>query len=312
MKPALFLTCLAATAAQAYDMDMYPPHPDFIFANPSVSTDSDFRIPTSYESAVMGRRMLALSKLGHLATVFPSSSSSTVDSQDAETQDWRRPPGLEGVPIGMMDYVADCEADGLGNPTVLAVSIATTFQNARAGSNISLSMRWTPPHPPAKRISSEPSSPLSFFDHLRGLLGLSPSSSDSHSDSEDSGDHDTPHDTVPYSAANLPRFSILGYLETFHPDEDEESALASCYVAKHPDARYWLPGNRIHRSEWARIVVQAIFWVGGFGDRAYIGWIPVEQWQKVTREEWEAIRLPGEEEGWKEWSVDGAWAPSDL
>ncbi|KAL2758564.1 hypothetical protein ACRALDRAFT_2052073 [Sodiomyces alcalophilus JCM 7366] len=306
MKPALLLTCLAAAASQAYDIDMSPPDLDFVFSNPSVSTDSDFRIPTSYESAVMGRRILALSKLGHLSTVFPPSSSSSLDSEDQETQDWRRPPGLDGVPIGMMDYVADCEADGLGNPTVLAFAIATSFQNARAGSNISLSMRWTPPHPPAKRMSTESSSSLSFFDHLRGLLGFSPSTD---ADGNDDGDD---HDTVPYSAANLPRLSILGYVETFQPDSDEESALASCFVNRHPDARYWLPGNRIHRCEWARIVVQAIYFVGGFGDRAYIGWIPVDQWQKVTREEWEAIRLPGEKEGWNEWSVDGAWAPSDL
>lgn len=47
-----------------------------------------------------------------------------------------------------------------------------------------------------------------------------------------------------------------------------------------------------------------IYWVGGFGDRAYIGWIPVEEWENVTREEWEKIKLPGEQKGWKEWTVD--------
>lgn len=25
--------------------------------------------------------------------------------------------------------------------------------------------------------------------------------------------------------------------------------------------------------------------------------------QKITREEWEKVRLPGEKKGWKEWSV---------
>lgn len=44
--------------------------------------------------------------------------------------------------------------------------------------------------------------------------------------------------------------------------------------------------------------------MGGFGDRSYIGWIAVEDWAKVTRSEWESIRLPGEKKGWKEWAVE--------
>lgn len=75
-------------------------------------------------------------------------------------------------------------------------------------------------------------------------------------------------------------------------------------MEKHRDAKFWLPGNRIHASEWVRFVVREVYWIGGFGDRAYIGWIPVEEWQGVTRGEWEGFRLPGEKKGWKEWSVD--------
>lgn len=37
-----------------------------------------------------------------------------------------------------------------------------------------------------------------------------------------------------------------------------------------------------------------MYWIGGFGDRAYIGWIPVDEWKSVSKEEWEDIRLPGE------------------
>lgn len=53
------------------------------------------------------------------------------------------------------------------------------------------------------------------------------------------------------------------------------------------------------------MVVNEVYWIGGFGDRAYIGWIPVEEWRNVTRGEWEAVRLPGEEKGWKEWFLGG-------
>jgi len=174
-----------------------------------------------------------------------------------------------------MDYIADCEATG--DPTILAINIATSFKNAAAGSNISLSLQWTPPYPPKSRIS---------------LFGKG-------------------KEVLPYSAANLPRFALLGYLEKIEKKEVESQDLGNCFVKTHKDAKYWLPGNSIHESEWVRLVVQEIYWIGGFGDRAYIGWIPAEEWRNVTRKEWETIRLPGEKPGWKEWTLDG-WGLWEL
>lgn len=230
--------------------------PQHIFSNPP-EDDSFPGIPSSYESAVMARRILNLTPLGTLSTIFPPTSNILE----------RRPSGLQGMPIGLMDYIADCEESG--NPTILAINIATSFKNVAAGSNISLSLQWTPPYPPSSRISrfSKP-------------------------------------DPVPYSAANLPRFSLIGYLERIPPAEVKALDLGKCFTKAHPDARYWLPGNRIHASEWVRLVVQDIYWIGGFGNRAYIGWIPVAEWTKVTRKEWESIELPGEKKGWKEWSFE--------
>ncbi|RYP54126.1 hypothetical protein DL769_010406 [Monosporascus sp. CRB-8-3] len=241
--------------------------PQHIFSNPPISAESSYRIPTAYESAVLGRRILALTPLGTLSTVFPSSADGRLSDEE------HRPAGLGGVPIGLVDYVADCEDDG--NPTILAINIATSFQNVKQGSNISLAQRWTPRYPPDKRIKS------SFLDRLLGR-------------------EEEPEDPVPYSAANLPRFSLLGYLEKI--DSASSEALAACFVDKHPDAKYWLPGNKIHESEFVRLVVTQVYWIGGFGDRAYIGWIDPADWKNVTREEWEAVRLPGEKKGWKEWS----------
>ncbi|KAL9947922.1 hypothetical protein D7B24_001243 [Verticillium nonalfalfae] len=344
MKSTILISALAAVT-HAYDLDMSPPHPDYIFANPTVEA-ADHRIPTAHESAVMGRRILALTKLGHLATVFPSSSSSSSSTRDhddeTEAQDWRRPAGLEGAPIGMMDYVADCESEG--NPTILAINIATTFQNIRAGSNLSVSVRWTPPYPPVNRMMMaarhrhghrRASGPTghSWLRRARDYLfsqgpacssfssscsssscSSSSSSSSPHDDDgqkcqfrDDEHTHGLPRDTVPYSAANLPRLSLIGYLEKIDEASDPLVAarLAACFVRTHPDAKYWLPGNRIHASEWARLVVTSVYWVGGFGDRAYIGWLPVDDWHSITRDEWEAIELPGEREGWREWSVPG-------
>lgn len=242
-------------------------------------------IPSSYESAVMGRRILALTKLGTLATVFPQSTTHGTNQNGGVGALERRPEGLEGVPIGLMDYVADCEDEG--NPTILAIRIATSFKNVRAGSNITLSMQWTPPYPPSKRIS--------LLSRLSAYLPFLPKGSRCpYNTSPASDEFSSVPDTVPYSAANLPRFSLVGYLEPINPNDDKAVSLAKCYTTKHHDARYWLPGNSIHTSEWMRLVVTQVYWIGGFGDRAYIGWIPIEQWKRVSEKEWKAIKLPGE------------------
>ncbi|KAI5860655.1 pyridoxamine 5'-phosphate oxidase-domain-containing protein [Durotheca rogersii] len=240
------------------------PEPQYILNNPPAS-ESAQRIPTSYESAVLGRRILALSPLGTVATVFPDSPGGH-----------NTPVGLGGVPLGLLEYVADCEEEG--NPTFLAIKIGTSFRNVESGSNISLAQQWTPPYPPDKRIKST----TSFWDWLLGR-------------------DEKPKEPVPYSAVNLPRYSLLGYLEKI--DAPVSADLEACYVATHPDAKYWLPGNPIHTSEFVRLVVTQVYWIGGFGDRAYIGWIPVDEWKSITREEWEDVRLPGEKKGWDEWSV---------
>lgn len=266
-----------------------------LLASPLTPAAPEHRIPTSYESAVMGRRILALSKLADFSTTFPVSHPHPDPASDADADADAfdsRPRDVDGLPISMMEYVADC--DDSGDPTVLAIKIATTVRNAAAGSNVSASLRWMPPYPPSRHILP------TLWDRLKGAL---------FGEDDDEADAAAP-DTVPYSAANLPRMSLMGYLEPADPAD--APGLAGCFVNKHHDARYWLPGNPIHQSYWARLVVEQVYWVGGFGDRAYIGWIPVEEWRAVTRDEWQAIRLPGEKKGWKEWSVLDGIGESDL
>ncbi|KAK3393097.1 pyridoxamine 5'-phosphate oxidase-domain-containing protein [Podospora didyma] len=267
-----------------------------VISSPSDGNSQNLpRVPTSYESAVMGRRILALTPLGTIATVFPyDEKKSTNDGADAQEN---RPAGLGGMPSGLMEYIADCEGeagiDDIGNPTILALNIEINFKNAAAGSNVSLAVQWTPPHPPAKQIKS------TVMGRILSSLGFG--------DDKDDQASTAAAAALPYSAANLPRFSLLGHIERIEGGDDRTSdvgaKLASCFVKTHPDARYWLPGNRIHESHFVRLVVEQVYWIGGFGDRAYIGWIPVEEWNNVRRAEWESITLPGEKKGWKEWSV---------
>ncbi len=226
------------------------PAPQHIFTNPSESS-TGFRIPTAYESAVQARRILHLSTIATLSTVFPSPHGGR--PRDDLSANENRPLGLGGMPVGLMDYYADCE-QATGNPTILAIGIATSFKNVEAGSNISLSLRWHPP--PYHRPSRDP---------------------------------------YKFSPANLPRFSLLGHLEKIPGRTVEDEGIAECFTRHHKDAKAWLPGNSIHESYWVRLVVEEVYWIGGFGDRAYIGWIPVENWRNVTTKEISEIRLSGEE-----------------
>jgi len=215
-----------------------------MFTNGDELAPNDFKIPTVHESAVMARRMLHLENIATLSTVFPSEGSSRM-SDDGFTAFENKPSGLGGIPIGLTEYYADCEPD-TGNPTVLAIAIATTFKNSDAGSNVTFSLRW----------------------HPTGITSRTP--------------------------ANLPRFALIGHLEDIPEPEAEELELKSCFAKTHPDATAWMPGNDIHESYWTRLIVDEVFWFGGFGDRSYIGWIPVEEWANVTKQEIDDCRLPGE------------------
>ncbi|PNS14129.1 hypothetical protein CAC42_6642 [Sphaceloma murrayae] len=226
--------CLAIACATASIL----PSTQEIFSNPC---SSDWNIPTVHESAVQARRILRLTNLATLSTVFP------VDKSDVGATE-NRPSGLGGAPIGLMDYYADCEDSG--DPTILAIGIATSFKNVEAGSNITLSLRWHP------------------------------------------------QDGKWHSAAALPRFSLIGHLEDINDEEVSKKGIRTCFVKSHPDSVAWLPGNRIHASHWVRLVVDEIYWIGGFGDRAYIGWIPLDEWRSVTEKEIASVVLPGEKGKW--------------
>ncbi|PLN81670.1 pyridoxamine 5'-phosphate oxidase-domain-containing protein [Aspergillus taichungensis] len=225
------------------------PHPD-LDPDPETQTTSP---PTWFESALLARRLLALSKTGSIASTFPPTHP------------------LANHPITLPEYIADCEpTTSPGNPTLLALPISTTVRNAASGSNISLSLDW--------------------WAHVGSAPPVFPG--------------------FPPSEAGLPRVTLVGYLEKVDFGEegtDEEDRVRECFLEKHPDARAWLPGRRgaPHESYWARLVVEGVYWVGGFGGLQQIGWVDLGVWRGVRREGgeggiggdgrgWGDVRLPGE------------------
>ncbi|KAL2827709.1 pyridoxamine 5'-phosphate oxidase-domain-containing protein [Aspergillus cavernicola] len=222
--------------------------------------------PSWWTSTLMARRLLALTTSGVVSTIFP----------DPLPPRSHAPANVAGQSISLKEYFADCDEalptdtgnGGDGNPTFLALRVATTFRNTAAGSNISLSIDW--------------------WDHINKTKPVFPG--------------------FPLSAAGLPRVTLFGYIESFETPvpRQTEAALRSCYVNAHPDAHVWLPGRpgSPHSSFWARMVVTQVYWIGGFGGFQQIGWMNVTEWNGIRRRGslsgvgdgrgWEDVRLPGE------------------
>lgn len=256
-------------------------HSPALFDQPWTTDTPDFSrsIPSWDTTHLLARRLLALSTTGTLATVFQGSNDgSSLSSSFAS--------GLAGLPVALPDYVADCANDddsplpsliGPGNPVVLALHVSTSIHNANAGSNISLSVDWWHHHRHHRR----------------------------HDSSQDDKFSSPEKEEDPFaSQASLPRLSLIGTLESLPetmPD-DTRGPLEKCFLASHPDAVYWLPGNpeSPHTGYWARLVVHEAMWVGGFGDRARIGWLDIDAWRAVRKNGedgkrgWDDVRLPGE------------------
>lgn len=155
------------------------------------------------------------------------------------------PGRLEAIPVSMMEYYADCDDDG--DPYWLVVDIGSTNRNIARGSPFSWSIR--------------------VGDHPRN----------------DDVDPNYPG-AIPSSPAGSPRINLVGRLENVTFSNPRELIkLERCFVARHPDAKYWLPYNPItpHSSHWTKFVVEEIYMVGGFGDRAYIGTIDSKKYHEA-------------------------------
>ena len=179
---------------------------------------------------------------------------STVFPNNASDSNPRLPNGISSTPIALPDYIATCEEDSHPGDPTL-LALTVSTTTKNAYAGSNVSLA------------------LSWWDSYKELTG---------------------HD--PRSAANLPRASLIGYLEEISAEDIQKEELVKCFTGVHRDSRFWLPGDKSspHTGIWMRMVVQQVYWIGGFGDRAYIGWFDVDEWKGVQRKEWEAVSLPGE------------------
>ncbi|KAJ3571699.1 hypothetical protein NP233_g3581 [Leucocoprinus birnbaumii] len=89
--------------------------------------------------------------------------------------------------------------------------------------------------------------------------------------------------TSPIPAAARPRVALIGNVTVFKNSANvpDLSRVRHCYLSKHPDATQWLPDDdeAAHIAYWARFDPHTVYFVGGFGDEHYIGYIPVQLYQ---------------------------------
>lgn len=154
------------------------------------------------------------------------------------------------IPVSFVEYYADCLSNG--NPVLNLIDISSSVRNIENGSPCSVSVR--------------------VGDH-----SLS--------------DHDVNINypgSVAGSPAGSPRVSLRGHLNQWNATSNKEDQLSDCFLARHPDAQYWLPGHGFHGSRWWQFDVEEVYMIGGFGDRAYIGLIPIEEYRsaELLTEEW--------------------------
>ncbi|KAK2735808.1 hypothetical protein FQN55_001990 [Onygenales sp. PD_40] len=172
---------------------------------------------------------------------------------------------LSGIPIGLPDYIADCAND----PNSELADLLGPGNPLILALNIGTTFRNT-------KAGSNISLSLDWWH------------------SSKTGDA---------SLASLPRVSLLGTLVPLENlSNATREAVEGCFVASHPDAKWWLPGHddAAHSGYWAKLDVKEALWIGGFGDRARIGWLVPEAWKAVRREGengkegWADVKLPGE------------------
>ncbi|KAL5523897.1 hypothetical protein ACEPAG_8070 [Sanghuangporus baumii] len=84
-------------------------------------------------------------------------------------------------------------------------------------------------------------------------------------------------------AASRARVALIGNVTILDTPLAVDSGIQDCYLQQHPDARFWLPDDPdgAHEAFWARFDPHSVFFVGGFGNKHYIGDVPLDLYQSA-------------------------------
>ncbi|CUA74843.1 hypothetical protein RSOLAG22IIIB_05740 [Rhizoctonia solani] len=242
---------------------------------------------TVEDAARLSRELVKRESMATLATVYPS------DYHVA---------GLAGHPFALMEYYASCHKNGSLSYLFFPIS-----QNARnvasaPGNTASFTIRVA-------------ESPNGFEPDVGGSMGMMDPGLMAGDDSQVllnarsgkknpvtagwrgwgksifGGSQAKATGRGPAAAA---RVALMGNVTVFYgvtgegdTEADREAReMSDCFLARHPDAKWWVPGRpgAPHVAWWARFDPQAVFYVGGFGSEHYIGWIPLDLYRSGSTE----------------------------
>ncbi|WEJ97311.1 hypothetical protein PSN45_004861 [Yamadazyma tenuis] len=148
------------------------------------------------------------------------------------------------VPVSSVEYYADCDNDG--DFFWLVVDIGSSYQNIISGSKYSFSIRVGDHH-----IHEDVN-----LEYPGGIVD---------------------------SPAGSPRIILQGELQDVEDKDGKYGSLEECFLKRHPDSKMWIPNkSQSHKSHWAKFIVDDLYMVGGFGDRAFIGTIDTGIYHSVT------------------------------
>ncbi|GAA6046381.1 hypothetical protein JCM3770_004892 [Rhodotorula araucariae] len=103
-------------------------------------------------------------------------------------------------------------------------------------------------------------------------------------------------------AAGRMRVALYGTIERVE-GADELAKCKQAYLKAHPDSRGWIGADGPHANFFARLRVHKVYAFNGFGDVAYIGWVPLELYrasgakmrsEKDVHRDWPVPRQPEE------------------
>ncbi|TNY22083.1 pyridoxamine 5'-phosphate oxidase-domain-containing protein [Rhodotorula diobovata] len=97
-------------------------------------------------------------------------------------------------------------------------------------------------------------------------------------------------------AAGRMRVALYGTLERVVGDEEVDKC-HKAYLAAHPDARGWIGADGPHSNFFARMRVNKVYAFNGFGDVAYIGWVPLDLYRAS------GAKMRSEKEAHRDWPV---------
>ncbi|CAE6478930.1 unnamed protein product [Rhizoctonia solani] len=245
---------------------------------------------TVEDAARLSRELVKRESVATLATVYPSNYHVA---------------GLAGHPFALMEYYASCHKNG--SLSFLFFPISQNARNVASapGNTASFTIRVAEP-------------PSSFEPDVGGYMGVDQvlmTGDDNQAPLSGMGHQVPPNGKKnPVTAgwrgwrksifggwqakatergpAAAARVALMGNVTVFYgvtgegdTEADREARqMSDCFLARHPDAKWWVPGRpgAPHVAWWARFDPQAVFYVGGFGSEHYIGWIPVELYRNSS------------------------------